>query len=497
MKKIFLAVFVFLLIMSPRLFADSNSNVKEPNVSGQFYPADSQELSKLLAAFFQAAKPPSSKKIAMLIAPHAGYIYSGPVAANSYKAASSGQYSTIIMIGPSHFFDFEGASIWAQGNFKTPLGTIAIDEKLAKALMDTDPQLNFNRAVFEREHSLEVQMPFLQTTFHHFKIVPILMGRPDYKVCQNLAAQLKKIIGERNDILLAISTDMSHYHKAPVAELMDGRTLQTIKNMDPQKLWQGCLIGEMELCGFTSVITGLLYAQSQGLNDVEILKYAHSGMVSGDNDRVVGYSSIVFSRTETKPAAQKAAQEISPSTFSPEQKKRLLQLARGTIQMYLQKGKTLEVNESDPKLQNTEGAFVTLTDHGKLRGCIGNILSGQPLYLTVRDMAIAAATQDPRFEPVKKEELAGLTVEISVLSVPQRINDVNKIQMGVHGVILGQGNKRGVFLPQVATETNWSRDEFLSQLCSQKAGLSPDCWRDPRTEIYVFTAEVFSESEFQ
>ncbi|HSV44007.1 MAG TPA: AmmeMemoRadiSam system protein A, partial [Candidatus Bathyarchaeia archaeon] len=184
-------------------------------------------------------------------------------------------------------------------------------------------------------------------------------------------------------------------------------------------------------------------------------------------------------------------------TLTPAQKKRLITIALETIRLYVSEGKTMDVQEGDERLNQQEGAFVTIHKHGQLRGCIGNIVGRQPLYLTVRDMAVAAAAQDPRFNPVSKEELREIDIEISVLSEPRPAASPEEIQMGVHGVIVKRGFHQGVFLPQVATETGWSREEFLSQLCGQKAGLPPDAWKDPRTQLLIFTATVFSESDVQ
>ena len=179
--------------------------------------------------------------------------------------------------------------------------------------------------------------------------------------------------------------------------------------------------------------------------------------------------------------------------LSQEQKRQLIQIAKESIAAYVNQGQVKEFAMADPRLQIPEGAFVTIKKRKELRGCIGRIVSQDPLYQTVRDMAIAAATKDPRFPAVSPKELAELVIEVSVLSQPWEIKDVNEIELGKHGVIVSQGYRSGVFLPQVATDTGWTREEFLSQLCEQKAGLPPDAWKDPRTKIEIFTADVFSE----
>lgn len=179
--------------------------------------------------------------------------------------------------------------------------------------------------------------------------------------------------------------------------------------------------------------------------------------------------------------------------LSKEQRKLLLKIAREALESYLGNKKMPEYKINDLKLNQKLGVFVTLTKDGQLRGCMGNFSPETPLWQTVHKQAIIAATEDPRFPPVTQGELGQLKIEISVLSKPEKINDWRQIKLGRHGVVIRQGNQGGTFLPQVAEETGWNLEEFLSQLCWQKAGLPADCYQNPATEIFVYTAEVFSE----
>jgi AmmeMemoRadiSam system protein A len=181
--------------------------------------------------------------------------------------------------------------------------------------------------------------------------------------------------------------------------------------------------------------------------------------------------------------------------LNKEQKDKLLKIARETMEAYVNDRQRLDFSETDPLLNKELGAFVTIHKGGQLRGCIGNIVGKGPLYLTVRDMAIESATADPRFSPVTPSELDDIDVEISVLSELDKVSDPEEIELGRHGVIVKNGFRSGVFLPQVATETGWGKEEFMRILCAQKAGLPPDAWKDPNTDIFIFTAEVFSEKE--
>ena len=183
--------------------------------------------------------------------------------------------------------------------------------------------------------------------------------------------------------------------------------------------------------------------------------------------------------------------------FNNKQRKSLLEIARASINTYLQSGKKIQISETDPLLKQVVGAFVTLNKHKELRGCIGNLTGTQPLYLTIRDMAIEAAVGDPRFPKLSLSELKDVEIEVSVLSVLERVSSAEKIEMGKHGVLVKKGYQSGVFLPQVATETGWSKEEFLNNLCAQKAGLPADAWKNKDTELYVFEAEVFSEKDIK
>ncbi len=177
-----------------------------------------------------------------------------------------------------------------------------------------------------------------------------------------------------------------------------------------------------------------------------------------------------------------------------EEKIYLLKLARETIETQLKYHRNPETKPISPKVQEKFGVFVTLHKFGELRGCIGYVEGIKPLYQAVMDMAKAAAFEDPRFPPVELSEVPDLDIEISVLSPLKKIESIDEIVIGKHGLIMQRGFHRGLLLPQVATEWNWNREEFLRQTCL-KAGLPPDAWKDPETEIYIFSAEIFSEKE--
>jgi len=498
---------LIILVISCQLSAIScfALDVKQPNVAGQFYPDNPQELSRMIDGFLNAATPaPVQGEIFALISPHAGYGFSGQVAAYGYKLIKNKPYKTVIVLGPSHSYGFSGVSVYPEGLFRTPLGDLEVDKEFTQKLLNKEQDIYFEPAAFEKEHSVEVQLPFLQRTLADFKIVPIVMGDMNLDLCRKLARLLKEAIGGRKDVLVVASTDMYHGYDYEEADAFDNLTLAKVKNMDSEGLYYGLREGRLQMCGGFPVATAIILARELGHNKSELLKHTNSAEVTANKIKgswTVGYASCVIDQAPLEPvdrqkedAGSLTGQEKGePGMLNKNQRRRLLEIARNSIETYLRTGKKMEVSETDPTLLQEMGAFVTLHNRGRLRGCIGNLQGQQPLYLTVRDMAQEAAVGDPRFAPVSLDELKDIDIEISALSPLERANSADDIKMGIHGVLVRRGFNSGVFLPQVGTETGWSKEEFLNNLCAHKAGLPPDAWKDKSTEIYIFTAEVFSE----
>jgi len=462
--------------------------IKDYKFADSFYSGNSAELSQMIDKFLDAAKPePLNGDIFALIGPHAGYGYSGQVAAYGYKLIKDKPYKTVVVIGTSHQYSFGGVSVYPEGVFSTPLGDLEIDKEFAKHLLYQDKDIAFEPAAFAQEHSVEVQLPFLQRSLANFKIVPIVMGDCSFNTCKKLAELLKNAIGARKDVLVIASTDMYHGYDFQEAKVVDALTISYLESMDNKRLYYGLRENKLQLCGGSGVVSTLILAKELGHNKLKVLNYTNSAKVTGKKEKgiwTVGYVACAIDQEKEGVAMLDKAE-----------KKKLLQIARNSIKTYLETGKKMEIKESDSALVKEFGAFVTLHEHGQLRGCIGNLIGRDPLYLTVRDMAVEAATGDPRFAPVQLSEIKDVEIEISVLSPMQRIDDVNLIEMGKHGVLVRQGSRSGVYLPQVAIETGWTKEEFLSSLCAQKAGLAPDAWKDKNTQIYIFSAEVFSEKD--
>jgi len=472
--------------------------IRSAAVAGSFYPAEPAELQNQISQFLTGSrKTVNDRAVKMLLVPHAGYPYSGQVAAEGFKQIEGAAIDKVILIGPSHHSWFTGAAIDESDRWQTPLGEVEIDKTLAQSLIDEEEDIFFSSQPHIQEHCLEVEVPFLQTTLKKFKIVPIILG----SVSDQLIERLADLIAQNMDskALLLVSTDLSHYPDYQTATQVDQKTIESILSGDQerftqtisQEITQGYPGLETCACGEKAVRVAMLAAQKLGPGEWRLIKYANSGDVDiGDKNKVVGYAAIVWVKKE------KPEEKEEEKHHAQEERKTLLRIARETLESYLKNKEKPKYQIDNPRLNEKLGVFVTLNKKGhQLRGCIGEFQPVTPLWQTVQNKAIDAALNDPRFPPVRYEELKEIEIEISLLSPPRKITDWREIEPGKHGVILKQGSRGGTFLPQVATETGWDREEFLSQLCLQKAGLPEDCYKDPKTELFVYTAEVFSESD--
>lgn len=481
----------------------SSAQVKRVDLAGSWYPASKERLHEMLSRYLKQADTPKieGKPIA-IISPHAGYIYSGPVAAYGFRLLKNRNIKTAIVIGFSHRRYFDGIAVFNGDGIETPFGLIKVNKNITGELMNESEKIYSFPDAFKNENSVEMQLPFLQLVLDDFEIVLIAIGYQSYENSKLLGDALYNVLKNKRDFIIIGSTDMSHYLTYESANELDRETINIISKFDPDILYSESLINNHTLmCGIGAVCTTLIAAKKLGADKIHILKYANSGDTSGLVNNVVGYLSAAIIKSQTlKPdyatiSKSSMFKKKGGSMFSKEQKNKLLKLARSSIIYYLKNGTYMAVKEEDRLLNKQMGAFVTLQKGGMLRGCIGNIVGRGPLYLTVRDMAVEAAIGDPRFPQVTLEEMKDITIEISVLSPLKKIDNPYDIVLGKHGVMVKNGFRSGVYLPQVATETGWSLEEFMSSLCAHKAGLNPDAWRTGECEIYTFTAEVFGEKE--
>lgn len=464
--------------------------VREPAVAGQFYPEEPALLKKMILDFLEAASAGPNKIPPMaILAPHAGYMYSGGVAGWSYAQIRGQNLDTVVVLSPSHRTGFRGVSVWPKGSYRTPLGVVGVDEERCNLLLQASPMIRDFPEAHGREHALEVQIPFLQETLAQgWKLIPLVMGSHDLNTARELAGALEKVLAGTRFLVVA-SSDLSHFHPAEVAEKMDRRVLQYLENVDPEGLWEEVSVGRLEACGIGPILTALCFVRTAGVKSGEVLGYSHSGDVSGDRSRVVGYGAVCWRRAMQNQTQQTPKVGVDLG-LTQEEKRLLKDIARQSIASALKGEPAPQIQDVPPKLKEPRGAFVTLEKNKRLRGCIGFIHASKPLYETVREMARAAAFEDPRFPPLTQEEWSKVEIEISVLTPMQRIKEISQLKVGTHGLYMVRGSRRGLLLPQVATDNGWDLETFLSQTCI-KAGLPPDAWKDPKTEIYAFSADVF------
>lgn len=485
------------------MFGCSNTgNAKERPAynAGMFYPASPVEIRQSIQDYLEAVKlVPLSQKPFGIISPHAGYPYSGPVAAYGFTAIKNHRYDAIIIISPCHVDYFEFASIYNGDAYLTPLGKLFIEKTIAKELQTDDNRVRISSKGHEigmngrAEHGIEVQLPFIQIILGDVPIIPIVLGTMDWDVIQVLGKQLGRL-ALTHDILIVASSDLSHYHGYEDCKSIDRQFMDILKSFSVEKVYKELMTKSVEACGGGPIIALMLAAQENNVNSIEILNYATSGDVPyGDKSRVVGYMSAAFYKNQTSKSEGKTMKigEVKNRYLNTEEQKFLLQLAEDVIDASV-KGNPIPRPENIPEIcKEDRGAFVTIEKHGQLRGCIGYILPVYPLYETVIEVAQSAALKDPRFNRVSTGELKDLEIEVSVLTVPEKIDDPSVIEVGKHGIIIKRGYYQGLLLPQVATDYGWDRETFLEHTC-QKAGLPPNSWKDKNTEISIFSAQVFN-----
>lgn len=495
-----MAPLVAFLVTAPLKHVDGAAmqKVRQAAVAGAFYPADPKELTAMMNDMLAKATPaPVEGPILAAVAPHAGYPYSGPVAAWTFAALKGHKYARVVVIAPSHFVSFNYTSVYDGDAYATPLGTIPVDKEFVHKLAKMSSTIHLSDeghapTLNGGEHAIEVELPWLQNVLGDFELVPIVMGDQSYESSRALGVALSKLISaEKNsgETLVLASSDLSHYHTYNQAEMIDHKTLNALSLWDYFSMSRNFEVRVWEACGGAPIVAAMIYAERMGANQAEVLKYANSGDTSGDHSRVVGYSADLFVK------AAKGASEEVPFSLTPDEKSELLALARKSAEYAVRTNKPYDPPASTSETLNREyGAFVTLTEGGLLRGCIGYTSAMKPLYLTVRDTAGYAALRDPRFRPVSVAELSQLEYEISVLSPLRRVTSVEQIKVGRDGLLVKNGDREGLLLPQVPAEQKWDRQTFLEQTCA-KAGMNANCWKDDNTDIFKFTAEVFSDKK--
>ncbi len=461
---------------------------REPAVAGTFYSSDPAELIEQLKNTFTKVEGEITNNISALIVPHAGYSYSGIVAASAYAYINpDAEYENIFVIGSSHHVSFNGSSVYNKGHYKTPLGVVPVNLELSNALIRNNKDFVFNREAHAEEHTIEVQLPFLQYRIKQInQIVPIIIGVKDYDSCRHIAEALRPYFNSKN--LFVFSTDFSHYPKDEDARVIDEKTVNAICQNNAQRF-----IKQLEennssnvsnlytsICGWSSVLTLIYLTEGNGKYIYRKIKYMNSSeSLNMRKDRVVGYQSILVHNDEYK-----------SDLINEYNKNTLLKIAHNAIQTYLGLNDELTKISNLDDLKQFNGAFVSIYVDGKLRGCIGQFSSEKELPELIASLAVTSAFNDDRFPPLSAKELKDLSIEISLLTPMRKIYSIEDIELGKHGVHLEKDGNKGTFLPQVAIKTGWNLEEFLGHLARDKAHIGWEGWR--KAELSVFEAIVFS-----
>lgn len=489
--------------------------VRASALAGSWYPGDKAALKAAVEGYLAAEGAAVEGRVGALVVPHAGYVYSGRVAGSGWRLPKREAYDRVILMGPSHHGRFRGFCVADFDAFATPLGLVPLDKPACDALRTDRAHVSAERAHIP-EHCLEIQLPFIQTVLPGVKIVPILIGSIDGESAAGIAAAVSAQVTPRT--LVVVSTDFTHYgpnydyvpfreNVAAKLRALDMGAVDAILAKDAGRFDAYCAGKQATICGRSplSVLLRMLPAGAKGT----LVKYDTSGHVTGDYANSVSYVSMAFTWPATakgEPAKAEAAPApaVKPAAkgLTDDEKKFLLRLARRSIESRLAGGKDGEPDlgafGADAMLRRKCGAFVTLKKHGELRGCIGRIAqpgtedSVPPLYQTIRLMSVESATGDPRFPPVTAAEMKEIEIEISALTPAEPISGPAEFQVGRDGIIIRKGYSGAVFLPQVAPEQGWDRDQTLSHLC-RKAGLPVDEWKKPGMKFFTFTAQVFDE----
>ncbi|MDZ7378866.1 MAG: AmmeMemoRadiSam system protein B [candidate division KSB1 bacterium] len=476
----------------------SMAQIRPPAVAGAWYADNPAALRATIEKWYeQALDAQVDGEIVGLLAPHAGYVYSGATAAVAYRQVRGKHYDAVVVIGPSHREYFSGVSVFKGEGYRTPLGVALVDKELAAAIAKQDPLITLGEAGHrESEHSIEAQIPFLQVALPGVKIVPIAMLDDSWDTCRRLGAAIAAAAAGRR-VLVVASSDLYHGESYADCHATDKRTLAQVAKLDPQGLCDGARTGKYAACGAGPIAAMQHAAHLLGATEAQVLAHTTSGDVTGQKTGyVVGYgAAIVYKPQQAQPKKKAIPGRVEYSPLSEEVQKELLRMARQSIVHYLEHGAIPEFAPTHEVMNERRGVFVTLTKRGELRGCIGHHESDVPLYKLVPQMAVASAFEDPRFPPLRKSELGEVKIKISVyLTNVYQIQTLDDFVMGKHGIIMYKDGRGATFLPEVPIEVGWkTKEEELRNLC-QKAGLPPDAWKQGAV-FYLYETQVFEEAK--
>ncbi len=422
--------------------------IRTPVVAGQFYPASASQLKAMIERLVD--EDIGKQDVIGLVSPHAGYIYSGPVAGAVISRVRF--KDTFVIMGPNHTGRGKPFSIMTEGVWQTPLGDVKIDAELGKRILALSSCLEEDSSAHQYEHSIEVQIPFLQYFRPDIRIVPIILTHASSTIYQEIGKDIAQAIKElgRKTVILA-SSDMTHYEPQEAARNKDTQAIEAILRLNADELLRRIEELNISMCGYAPVVSLISAAKELGAKGAELVKYQTSGDASGDYSSVVGYAGIIIKATEMHP---------------------LVKLARETVETYVREGETPQLASLTPEMKEKAGVFVSIHKLGALRGCIGTFEpQKENVAKEIITNAVSSATRDPRFSPVTLEELEQLTYSVDVLTTPEPVADESHLDPQRYGVIVEAGWRRGLLLPDLEGVDSV---EYQIDICRQKAGIGPD-----------------------
>jgi len=419
--------------------------LRNPVVAGQFYPGSPDQLRSMIEEMVdeQAVR----EEVIGLVSPHAGYIYSGPVAGATISRIQF--KDTFIIMGPNHTGGGRPLSIMTEGVWKTPLGEVEIDSELGKQILAASKYLQEDHVAHQHEHSIEVQLPFLQYFKPDIKLVPIVLAHAQGDVYKEIGREIAGAIKELNrEVVIIASSDMTHYESQESAGRKDRQAIEAILDLNEDELLRRVQELDISMCGYAPTVSLISAAKELGASGAELVRYQTSGDTSGDYSSVVGYAGVIITG-------------MSPLT----------RLARETVETYVKEGRTLQPEELTPEMREKAGVFVSIHKFGELRGCIGTFEATEKnVAEETMANAINSATRDPRFPPVVPNELEDLTYKVDVLTPPEPIESQDELDPKKYGVIVESGYSRGLLLPDLEGVDSVDRQ---IDICRQKAGIAP------------------------
>ena len=422
--------------------------IREPSVSGQFYPASPEELKSMIRGMVdeKAAK----EDVIGYYAPHAGYIYSGPVVGATVSRVNF--KDTCVILGPSHYGMGEPFSILTEGAWRTPLGDVEIDSELAKAILANASNLREDRLAHLREHSIEVQLPFIQYFRPDVKFVPILLSHTNAAVYRSIGVAIARAIKDSGkEVVIVASGDMNHYESQKITHTKDRQAIESILKLEAGELLERIQEFNISMCGYGTAACLIYAAKEFGMVKTELVKYQTSGDITHDFSAVVGYAGILF----------KGVNESAP-----------VKLARETVESFITRGEIPHPKNIPSEMKGKAGVFVSLHKGDELRGCIGTIEPDEEnIAQEIIRNAVHSATRDPRFNPVTADELPQLEYSVDILTEPEPVRSEKDLDPKKYGAIVESGWRRGLLLPDLEGVDTVKRQ---LDICRMKAGIGAE-----------------------